>query len=169
MGKTIRVLFIIISQLFLINFGSAQEYFLKLEKTKRGTIRKTKTYYEGHWVKIKTLDGKRFKGNFIVVDKNTIKVNGQMVSLNEILKIRFDNNHLFGGIALTVIGPPLFFGGALATAFEEGILKKREDPNNNAEIATALGLGAFVSGIVILSNKDKRVVSKRWNITILEK
>ncbi|MGD1946854.1 MAG: hypothetical protein ACFB0A_11475 [Croceivirga sp.] len=155
--------------LFCVSDMRAQEFFLVLEITKRGTVRKTKHYYEGHWVEVKTIEGQRLKGNFIVVDKKTIKINGQKIALNNIRKIRFDNNHFFSGIALTVIGPPLFFGGLLATAFEEGIGAKREDPNNNAEIATALGIGAFVTGLVILTNKDKHTESKRWNISIVEK
>ncbi len=162
--RIVKSLFVVCSLLYSY-CSFSQAYFLKVDRLKKGEIVKTKTYYEGHWVKLKTINGSKLKGNYFIYDENTIIVNDQKVALNDILRIRFDNRHLFSGTLLTILGPPTFLIGLTATALEDSF--SREDNNSNAEIATALGLGALVGGIVILSNKNKRPLKKKWKVSIL--
>ena len=145
----------------------SQEYFLKLDKIRLGEVIKTKTFYEGHWVRIKTTDGKKHKGNYFVVDPNTIRINDQKIKLSNVAKIRFDNKHLLGGIALTTLGAPAFLFGVAATGVEDIFV--REDTNVLPELVAITGFLALGSGAVILSNKDKFVVKKKWQLSILKK
>lgn len=163
-----RPSFLVLSLMLVVGHSCfSQEYFLKLDKIRRGEVIKTKSFYEGHWVRLKTTNGQKHKGNYFVVDENTIKVNNQDIKLSDVSKIRFDNKHLFGGITLTSLGAPAFLLGVVVVGVEDIFV--REDTNILPEVMATSGFLAFVSGIVILSNKDKFVVKKKWQLSILEK
>ncbi|WP_157517931.1 hypothetical protein [Flagellimonas lutaonensis] len=145
--------------------AEAQGHQLKLEKLRKGKVKRTKIFEEGDFLIIRTYNGNRHKGIFAVNDGQSIILEGgSIVQLGEIAKIRKRNGKLFGGIALVFLGTTTSFLGAWATAVE-GIFDVDDD--NNGEIATAVGLGTLAGGIFMLSIYNYHPQNGKWRLSIV--
>ena len=165
-----RQLVLIISMIFLFgayDMVSAQEYELRMEKVRKGEIRKTKVFPEGEVLVIKTTDGIRQKGVFAVNDNNSIIFDdGSIVQLDHIKRIRKPNAKLLGGLTLVTLGSFAFAGGLSALVLDNLFIENNED---GAEIATVLGLVGLIGGHQLLTNYDYKPKKGNWKLLIVQK
>lgn len=73
-----------------ISFG--QERHIQLTKAKSG---KTKVIQEHKRVKIKTFDGQKYIGNLVIVDSQTVMVDGTEIALADIVRIKRKSHTAF--------------------------------------------------------------------------
>ena len=144
----------------------AQEHQLKLEKLRKGKVKRTKIFEQGDFLIVKTYDGHRYKGVFAVNDSESIVLEGgSIVKLTEIAKIRKRNSKLFGGVTLIVLGTATSFLGMWAIALEDIF---NNDNNTNAEIATIAGVATLAGGIVLLSRYNYHPQYGKWRLSVVK-
>ena len=124
MGKT----FFVLSFILFLSSGSVaicQEVGIEMTHRNRNRVRVVK---EGQRVKVRTLNGDKFKGRFTVLDENTIRINEETVALDDIKSIRRKPlavkivKGVFIGVGVLAIGVPILVGADGLAIFLTSIL-----------------------------------------------
>jgi hypothetical protein len=147
--------------LFLVFMGTtsfAQEKVLQLEHKERGV---TRTIKENKRVRVKTNDGQKYKGRLVIVDANTISLDGTPISLNDIEKIKRDPL-LLTAIATTgfiYLGSVVIGIGGIVLAFID----------STSAIPIFIGGGSLVTlGILNPSYLPAKKMAKGWSLSVQE-
>lgn len=147
--------------LFLVFMGTtsfAQEKVLQLEHNERGI---TRTIKENKRVRVKTNDGQKYKGRLVIVDANTISLDGTPISLTDIEKIKRDP--LLLGTVATIgfiyLGAITIGIGAIVLAFVDGA----------SAVPIFIGGGGLVAlGILNPSYLPAKKMEKGWSLSVQE-
>ena len=160
--KTIPLLMFLILFLALDIFG--QKGVMKLTKKKNNT---GKHINEGKRMKVITVTGSMFRGNFSIVNDSSIAIDHDTIRLSEIERIRFKSSaNLISGGLITgagVLGTALGLNLIIATAQADeyaaffGIIL-------GLPIA-AVGIITSATGIVVIAS-GKKYTSTKWQYSI---
>lgn len=119
----------------------------RLSFTKKSGRGPTLDLKNGSRTKIWTNDGEKIKGRFYIVDSNTVKIDGQMVALNDVKK--FTKPVIFSNVAgaVGIIGGTII-GGIIMDEFLSGFF--------------------FVAPTFIpaLLHKKKLRLNTKWNVSV---
>ncbi len=147
--------------LFLVFMGTtsfAQEKILQLDHQKRNV---TRTIKENKRVRVKTKDGQKYKGRLVIVDANTISLDGTSISLEDIEKIKRDP------LLLTAIATTGFvYLGAVIVGIG-GIVAIFVDSASSIPVF-AIGGGLITLGILNPSYLPAKKMVNGWSLSVQE-
>ena len=104
-----KYLFLLLISTFIFNVATAQTNAIKITNL---NTNKEKIIKENKRIKLRTLDGQKFKGRFRVVNTNTISIDDINIDLADIDALK--RNPLF----ISIIGPSFFiYLGAITVGF----------------------------------------------------
>ena len=136
---------------FLSIVSYSQEGSIVLHKK---NVKKIKEIAENKRIRVVTLDGKKYYGRFTIIDSASIQIEGNVVALNSITKIR--RKSLFGTIVNPIV---IVFGTVLIiTAAVAG-----SGPYGGIVVAVFLPPGIAMASIAAISSSYK---SKNWEYSI---
>jgi hypothetical protein len=147
-------IYLILLMVFLSIVSYSQKSSIVVHKK---NSEKIKEIAENKRIKIITLEGKKYYGRFTIVDSASIKIEGNVVALDSITRIR--RKSLFGAIVNPMVvgfGLANIFGGFVALAA----------PGSNME--GALGSFLLTTGVVLVavSAISSSYKSKKWDYSI---
>lgn len=145
--------------LFLVFMGAtsfAQEKVLQLDHQKRDVTRIIK---ENKRVRVKTKDGQKYKGKLVIVDANTISLDGTPIALEDIEKIKRDPLLLntVATIGFIYLGSIAIGVGAIVAIFIDG---------TSALPFAVGGAGLVTLGILNPSYLPAKKIANGWSLSI---
>lgn len=150
------------SLVFLIILTSttamAQEKILQLEHKERGII---KTIKENKRVRVKTIDGNKYKGRLSIIDENTIMLKGENIAIQDIEKIKRDPLLL----SLLANGGFIYLG---ATVIGVGVIVAIFVDGTSAIPFFLAGGGVTALGILNPSFVPGKKMANGWSLSVLE-
>ncbi len=147
--------------LFFVFMGTtsfAQEKVLQLEHQKRDV---TRTIKENKRVRVKTKDGQKYKGRLVIVDANTISLEGTPISLDDIEKIKRDP------LLITVIATTGFIYLGSVIVGIGGIVAIFVDSTSSIPIF-AIGGGLITLGALNPSYIPAKKMANGWSLSVQE-
>ena len=156
MKKSIKNLIFAIS-ILTFSLGFSQER--GIEFINKNNSKRIEFLKEHKRIKVKTTDGKTYKGRFTIIDDKTIMINKITITLDSIVKIK--NHALFGTIVSKVlisIGVITISGIAVSTTV-------KQSGNDDGIAIIAIGVfGTLVGGIgttIPLSKESHKIEKER--------
>ncbi len=143
---------IILVLLFIANTSFSQQG-ISLFNSKKGNLEFIK---ENHRIKIKTVDRKNIAGQFTIIDSTTIKIEDQIINLEQIVKIRKASG-------FSTFIEPILIASAIIGSLTYNIIYKSGDHGFGAILAVPTGLPALILPLTT-HNTHK---SKKWDYKII--
>lgn len=137
-------------------FGQSKYLLIKKKNTE-----KIKIFNDGFRLKIRNLEGKKVKGNFSIIDSNTIKIKNQFINLSEIKRIR--SKRSYG----KYLGAFIIFGGSQTILISPATAIHKTDGGKSVRNLALLGAGIVGTGILIQHLLPPAYHHEKWEYKII--
>ena len=140
-----------------VNLAVAQKKAIKISKNSTG---KEKLIKENKRIRITTVDGEKYKGRFSIKDDQSIEIDGEIIQLDDIAKIK--RNSLLLNILTS--GSMIYVGSALVGI---GALIGLLTDSSTAYLLTIPGAALITGGILSPNLSKGYKKDKDWSFEII--